>query len=201
MGGILNGIFKCLVLLQFVVLGGATSGDGAGHLFSGRPGSQSVDDFEDRLLEAYAKAKLKEKRLTKAEFLLQLPAYLEHEALQLWRKNLREEILIEPDEREKLKTSDPIAAVIKLFQEHFGVASAAKVFELQTLRKRADKTCRIWNAQEQGGPISGGHRLAEWARAGDGLCEGAAASGAASAGGTHSVGQQPCRTLHAGVCF
>jgi hypothetical protein len=43
-----------------------------------------MDDSEDHLLAAYAKAKLKEKRLTKA-YLLQLPAYLEHEALQLWR--------------------------------------------------------------------------------------------------------------------
>jgi hypothetical protein len=101
-----------------------------------------VEDFEDRLLAAYAKAKLKEKRLTKAEFLLQLPAYLEHEALQLWRKH-REEILKEPQDGEKLKIWNPMAAAIKLYKEHFGVASAAKVLELQTLKKRADETCRM----------------------------------------------------------
>lgn len=142
MGGSLTGIFECLVLLQIVVLGGAMSEGGASQLFSGRPGTQAVDDFKDRLLAAYAKAKLKEKRLSKAEFLLQLPAYLEHEALQLWRKH-REEILKEPGDGGKLKTWDPLAAVIKLFKEHFGVASAAKVLELQTLRKRADETCRM----------------------------------------------------------
>jgi hypothetical protein len=85
---------------------------------------------------------LKEKKLIKAEFLLQLPAYLEHEALQLWSKN-REEILREPADGEKLKTWEPIAAVIKLFKEHFRVANAAKVLELQTLRKRANETCRM----------------------------------------------------------
>jgi hypothetical protein len=36
-----------------------------------------VEDFDDRLLAAYAKAKSKDKRLTEAEFLLQLPAFLE----------------------------------------------------------------------------------------------------------------------------
>jgi hypothetical protein len=70
------------------------------------------------------------------------PAYLEHEALQLWRKH-REEILKKPEDGEKLKTWDPLVAVIKLFKEHFGVASAAKILELQTLRKRADETCRM----------------------------------------------------------
>jgi hypothetical protein len=38
---------------------------------------------------------------------------------------------------------DPIANVIALFKEHFGVASAAKVHELQTLKKREDKICRM----------------------------------------------------------
>jgi hypothetical protein len=50
------------------------------------------------------------------------------QALQLWRKN-RKEILIEPDDGEKLKAWDPTAAAIKLFKEHFGIASAAKVLE------------------------------------------------------------------------
>jgi hypothetical protein len=38
---------------------------------------------------------------------------------------------------------NPIADVIALFKEHFGVASAAKVRELQTLKKREDETCRM----------------------------------------------------------
>jgi hypothetical protein len=73
MGGSVTSIFKCLVFLQCVMLYfvGPTSGNGAGQPFNGRPETQSVEDIEDRLLAAYAKTKLKEKRLTKAEFLLQ----------------------------------------------------------------------------------------------------------------------------------
>jgi hypothetical protein len=58
--------------------------NGAGvyyQIFSGRPGTRSVEDFEDRLLAAHAKARSKDKKLAKAEFLLQLPGGLEHEAL------------------------------------------------------------------------------------------------------------------------
>jgi hypothetical protein len=65
---------------------------------------------------------------------------LEHEALQLWRKK-RNEILAEPEDGEERRAWDPIAAVIKLFKEHFGVPSADKVRELQTLRKQ--ETCRM----------------------------------------------------------
>jgi hypothetical protein len=65
-------------------------------MFSGRPGPQSVEGFEDRLLAAYAKARSKDKKLTMAEFLLQLPGRLEYEALQLWCKK-RDEILTEPE--------------------------------------------------------------------------------------------------------
>lgn len=71
------------------MIGGGSAGVDVGfnkQLFSGRPDTQSVEDFEDCLLAAYAKAKLRKKKPTKAEFLLQLPAYLEHEALQSWRK-------------------------------------------------------------------------------------------------------------------
>jgi hypothetical protein len=85
---------------------------------------------------------LKNKKLSKAEFLLQLPAVLEHEALQLWRKK-RDEILTEPEDGEQRKVRDPLADVIKLFKEHFGVPSAEKVRELQTLRKGERETCRM----------------------------------------------------------
>jgi hypothetical protein len=81
---------------------------------------------------------------------LQLPAYLEHEALHLWRKN-PEEILTKPDDSgEKLKAWDPIAAVIKLFKEHFKVTSALEKFlsctDIEVRRN-------VQNAQEQGGAI------------------------------------------------
>jgi hypothetical protein len=128
LGGSLLGIFKCLVLMNFVVLGNEVGAAGAGvysQMFSGRPGTQSVEDFEDRLLAAYAKARSKDKKLAKAEFLLQLPRVLEHEALQLWRKK-RDEILAEPEDGEERKAWDPIAAVIKLFKEHFGVPSVTR---------------------------------------------------------------------------
>jgi hypothetical protein len=73
MGGSLLGIFKCLVLMNFVVLGNEVGAAGArvySQMFSGRPGTQSVEDFEDWLLAAYAKARSKDKKLAKAEFLL-----------------------------------------------------------------------------------------------------------------------------------
>jgi hypothetical protein len=56
-------------------------------LFSGRPGTQSVDDLGNRLEAAYAKARSKDKKLTRAEFLHQLAGYLECEALRVWRKH------------------------------------------------------------------------------------------------------------------
>jgi hypothetical protein len=116
------GIFKCLFLMNFVMIGSESGGVAVGfhsEMFSGRPGSQSVEDFEDRLLAVYAKARLKDKKLTKAEFCCSFPGVLEYEALQLWRKK-RDEILTEPEDAEKSKVWDPLANVIKLFKEHFG---------------------------------------------------------------------------------
>jgi hypothetical protein len=102
MGKLFAGIFKCLFLVNFMMIGSESSGVAVGfhlQMFSGRPDSQSVEDFEDRLLATYAKARLKDKKLSKAEFLLQLPGVLEYEALQLWRKK-RDEILTEPEDGE-----------------------------------------------------------------------------------------------------
>jgi hypothetical protein len=93
-------MFRWLALLNLVMVGSKYGGalllagpSGSVGLFSGRPGTQSVEDFEDMLLAAFAKARSKDKKLTEAD--------------------------------------------------HFGVASAAKVRELQTLKKRKDKTCRM----------------------------------------------------------
>jgi hypothetical protein len=44
---------------------------GGMQLFSGRPRTQSVEDLGDRLEAAYAKARSKDKKLTRAEFLHQ----------------------------------------------------------------------------------------------------------------------------------
>jgi hypothetical protein len=41
---------------------------GGMQLFSGRPETQSVDDLGDRLEAAYAKARSKDKKLTRAQF-------------------------------------------------------------------------------------------------------------------------------------
>jgi hypothetical protein len=60
---------------------------GGMQLFSGRPGTQSVDDLRDRLEAAYAKARSKDKKLTRVEFLHQLAGFLECEALRVWRKH------------------------------------------------------------------------------------------------------------------
>jgi hypothetical protein len=48
-----------------------------GCLACGQAPSLTVEEFENRLLAAYAKAKSKHKRLTKAESLLQLPAFFD----------------------------------------------------------------------------------------------------------------------------
>jgi hypothetical protein len=80
----------------------ANGAGGYSQMFSGRPGTQSVEDFKDWLLAAYAKARSKGKKLAKGEFSLQLPGGLKHEALQLWRKK-RDEILAEPKDGEERK--------------------------------------------------------------------------------------------------
>jgi hypothetical protein len=144
----LTGVFCWLALVHLVMIGSEYGGavvlagpSSSVELFSGRPGTQSVEDFEDRLLAAYAKARPKDKKLTEADFLLQLPAYLEHETLQLWRK--RRKVILTKPEGASDRDWDPIADVVALFKEHFNIASAAKVRELQTLKKREDETCRM----------------------------------------------------------
>jgi hypothetical protein len=103
MGFLMAGMFRCLALLNLMMMGGEYGGaallpgsSSSIGLFSGRPGTQSVENFEDRLLAAYAKVRCKDKKLSEAELLLQLPAYLGHEALQLWRKR-RKNILTKPE--------------------------------------------------------------------------------------------------------
>ena len=120
-------------------------------MYSGRPGTMSLDDFHDRLEAAFAKAKSKDKKLEAHEFLQQLPAYLENEALQVWRKKKWE--ILEPPEVEEGATKerkakvlaewDPIGDLVTLFKKEFGAASAAHVRELQNLTMRRDETCRM----------------------------------------------------------
>ena len=101
---------------------------------------------------AFAKAKSKDKKLEAHELLQQLgPAYLENEALQVWRKK-KWEILEAPEVEEGatkegkakvLAAWDPIEDLVTLFRKEFGAASAAHVRELQNLTMRKDETCRM----------------------------------------------------------
>jgi hypothetical protein len=83
--------------------------------FSGRPDTLPIDAFWDWLEAAYWKAVLKEKRLIKAEILRQLPAYLDHEALRLWRKK-KDQVLKPPEDKDIVAKWDLIEEVIKLFK-------------------------------------------------------------------------------------
>jgi hypothetical protein len=78
------GAFDVEFYPDWVVLSRMAEGFKSDERFSGRPDTLPIDAFWDWLEAAYWKAVLKEKRLTKAEFLRQLPAYLDHEALRLW---------------------------------------------------------------------------------------------------------------------
>jgi hypothetical protein len=81
----IKGVFQCLPLLLFIgVLSFEMEGvfeSRVSERYSGRPNTLHLDDFFNRLEAAFHKAKLKEKRLQRAEFLRLLPTYLEHEVL------------------------------------------------------------------------------------------------------------------------
>ena len=111
-------------------------------MYSGRPGTLSVDDFGDRLLANYAKARAKDTKLTKVRFLEQLPGFLELEALRLWRKN-KDTVLTAPADPGELSTWDPLDEVVKLFKKEFGGASAEQVRELMNLKKKTNETCKM----------------------------------------------------------
>jgi hypothetical protein len=118
---------------------------GGMQLFSGRSGTQSVDDLGNRLEAAYAKARSKDKKLTRAEFLHQLAGYLECEALRIWRKHRGD--ILEPRGVAEGVVCDPIEEVVKLFKKESGAASAEQVQELQNLIRREGETCRMLKAR------------------------------------------------------
>jgi hypothetical protein len=118
---------------------------GGMQLFSGRPGTQSVDDLGDRLEAAYAKARSKDKKLIRARFLHQLAGYLECEALRVWRKHRGD--ILEPRDAAAGVEWDSIAEVVKVFKTEFGAASAEQVQELQNLTRRGGETCRMLRAR------------------------------------------------------
>jgi hypothetical protein len=118
---------------------------GGMQLFSGRPETQSVDDLGDRLKAAYAKARSKDKKLTRAEFLHQLAGYLECEALRVWRKHRGN--ILEPRGIAEGVVWDPIEEVVKLFKKEFRAASAEQVQELQNLTRREGEICKMLKAR------------------------------------------------------
>jgi hypothetical protein len=120
---------------------------GGMQLFSGRPGTQSVDDLGDRLEAAYAKERSKDKKLTRAEFLHQLVGYLDSEALRVWRKHRGD--ILEPRGIAEGVIWDSIEEVVKLFKKEFGAASAEQVQELQNLTRRKGETCRMLKARPE----------------------------------------------------
>jgi hypothetical protein len=91
---------------------------GGMQLFSGRPGTQSVEDLGGRLKAAYAKARSEGKKLTRAEFPHQLARYFECEVLRVRRKHWSN--ILKP--RDAAVCSgvewDPIKEVIELFKKH-----------------------------------------------------------------------------------
>jgi hypothetical protein len=111
--------------------------------FRGRPDTLPIiDAFWDWLEAAYWRAVIKDKKLTKVEFLRQLPAYLDHKALRLWRHK-NDEILRPPEDKEVAAKWDPIEEVVKLFKKEFGLSSPDKVRELQGLTRRPGEKCRM----------------------------------------------------------
>ncbi|GAQ84806.1 hypothetical protein KFL_002070020 [Klebsormidium nitens] len=150
---------------SYVVSAATEMGGGRYGLYSGRPGTMSLDDFHDRLEAAFAKAKSKDKKLEAHEFLQQLPAYLENEALQVWCKK-KWEILEEPEVEEgatkeqKAKVMaewDPFEDLVTLFKKEFGAASAAHAFETAEridLAQAYAEGHRGWQASELvGAPV------------------------------------------------
>jgi hypothetical protein len=86
----------------------------ASRRYSGRPGGMDLDDFDDWMEAAYAKAVLKKASVTRVDFCRQMAGFLEHEALHLWRQK-KTELLAVP-EGVAAKEHDPIAAAVKLFR-------------------------------------------------------------------------------------
>ena len=129
-------------MLPLLIMSGMHGGM---QLFSGRSKTQSVGDLGDRLEAAYAKARSKDKKLTRAEFLHKLAGYLECEALHVWRKHRGD--ILEPRGVAEGVVWDPIEEVVKLFKKEFGAASAEQVQELQNLTRREGETCRMLKAR------------------------------------------------------
>lgn len=108
--------------------------------YDGRPGGIALDDFWDWVEAAYWKAASKGK-VTRLDFCRQMPAFLQHEALHLWRRK-REEILTLP-EGTAAKDYDPIEEMVKLFRREFETASPELVAELLSLKRGPGETCRM----------------------------------------------------------
>lgn len=113
----------------------------SGKRYDGRPGGVALDDFWDWIEGTYWKAVSKKASLSRADFCRQMPCFLQHEALHLWRKE-KDSILTAPEDT-PVKDWDPIEDMVDLFRREFETASPAMVDELLTLKKGPGETCRM----------------------------------------------------------
>jgi hypothetical protein len=85
--------------------------------------------------------------LTVAVFLQQVPSWLDHRALEMWRER-KGEVLAEPAAAKAGKSMaewDPIGKLVQIFRQEFE-ASAEMVVEILQLKQQPQKTCRMLKA-------------------------------------------------------
>jgi hypothetical protein len=112
-----------------------------------------LETFEDRLRAEFFKQEAKgaggKHKLTVPVFLQQVPSWLDHEALEVWRER-KGEVLAEPAAAEAGKSTmewDPIGKLVQIFRQEFQKASAEIVVEILQLKRQPQKTCRMLKAR------------------------------------------------------
>jgi hypothetical protein len=121
--------------------------------YDGRPGGMPLETFEDRLRAEFFKQKAKgaggKHKLTVPVFLQQVPSWLDHEALEVWRER-KCEVLAEPAAAEAGKSTvewDAIGKLVQIFGQEFQKASAEMVVEILQLKRQPQETCRMLKAR------------------------------------------------------
>jgi hypothetical protein len=122
--------------------------------YDGRSGGMPLETFEDRLRSEFFKQEAKgaggKHKLTVPVFLQQVPSWLDHEALEVWRER-RGEVLTEPAAAEAGKSTvewDPIGKLVQIFRQEFQKASAEMVVpEILQLKRQPQETCRMLKAR------------------------------------------------------
>jgi hypothetical protein len=121
--------------------------------YDGRPRGMPLKTFEDRLQAEFFKQEAKgaggKHKLTMPVFLQQVPSWLDHEALEVWRER-KGEVLAEPAAEEAGKSTvewDPIGKLVQIFRQEFQKASAEMVVEILQLKRQPQETCRMLKAR------------------------------------------------------